>query len=336
MSLVQAYRAEIAGRQTHRFLAYLALAVGLHILAAATLLIWHPRLLNPKASESPMPLDFVYVEPQKSVTPPKSPSRQAQTNSTASQRRDPNRPIQTASRPNFPATSSAASSPASSPAASSSVTQLQTEPVVSAPRPTPAAVRPIARPATPPVNSSSNSTVLTAPSPDPSWKLPPNSPVTHSPVTPPRSHPPTIRPATAGSGSAPSVAAQLGNPSVSVESGATAQLNPDQLSTGSGVDAVQNDLWGGYLAALNRTVERNWRQVSVTATSRTRVQFRVNRQGEITSLQLLEASGNTLADQAAIQAVRAAAPFAPLPANATEDTLIVNFTFTQWLNPDSP
>ena len=335
MSLVQAYRAEIAGRQTHQFLAYLALAVGLHVLGAVTLLIWHPRLINPKASEAPMLLDFVYVEPQKSASPPKSPSRQAQTNSTASKNRDPNRPIQAASRPT-PATSpatpgSAAPSSVASGSASQLQSRLQTEPVVSAPRPTPAAVRPAARPATPPVNSSSNSTVLTAPNSDPSWQLP----VTDPPATPPPSNPPAIRPATAGSG-APSFAAQLGNPSVSVESGVTAQLNPDQISAGSGVDAVQNDLWGGYLAALNRTVEYNWRQVSVTATSRTRIQFRVNRQGEVTSLQLLEASGNTLADQAAIQAVRAAAPFAPLPANATEDTLIVNFTFTQWLNPDSP
>jgi len=343
MSLVQAYRAEIAGRQAHRFLAYLALAVGLHLLGAATLLIWHPRLLHPKPSESPLPLDFVYVEPQKTGSPPKLPSRQAQTNSTASRSRDPNRPVQAASRPNSAATGSSATSAAPS----RSAVQLQTEPSETKPsvpnlRPVSPAVRPAARPVIPPVDSSPSSSLLAAPSPEPSWQVPiPNPPAANSipnpPVpNPPVPNPPTTRLPTASSDSAPSLAAQLGNPSVSVESTATAPLNPDQISTGSGVNAVQNDLWGGYLAALNRTVERNWRQVSVTATSRTRIQFHVNRQGEVTSLQLLEASGNTLADQAAIQAVRAAAPFAPLPSNTPENTLIVNFTFTQWLNPDSP
>lgn len=100
------------------------------------------------------------------------------------------------------------------------------------------------------------------------------------------------------------------------------------------MDATEDAAWGTYLSGLNRLIDQHWQRVAVSATRRTRIQFRVNRQGQLTEWNLLESSGDTLADQAAVQAVRAAAPFAPLPQNATEEVLIVNFTFTQWLSPD--
>jgi TonB family protein len=119
-------------------------------------------------------------------------------------------------------------------------------------------------------------------------------------------------------------------------SGISGELNANRVGTGVGVDAAQDDLWGGYLAALNRAVEQNWQRVAVAATRRTKIRFQVDRQGRLTDLKLVEPSGDDTADQAAIQAVRTAAPFAPLPQNASEDVLIVNFTFTQWLTPASP
>jgi periplasmic protein TonB len=321
MSLVQTYRAEIADRQTRQFLVYLALAFGVHALAAASFLIWRPlNSQTPKISKSPTPLEFVYVEPQKLAPSPNPQARQAQTNATAGGNRDQNRPIQTAPR---------SSSAPSSSAPSSSVTQL-----LAPPAPLPARAIP-AEPTARPAPAQATARPASAAPNSQSLQRPVASPITRPSTNPPVTSPPALRPPASSSGSASSLAAQLGNHTVSIEQGTAAPFNPNRTATGSGVDAVQNDLWGGYLAALNRTVEQNWRQVSVAATSRTRIQFRVDRQGQVTGLQILEPSGNTVADQAAMQAVRAAAPFAPLPQNATEDTLIVNFTFTQWLNPDA-
>lgn len=309
MSQVQTYRAELADRQSRHFLGYLGLACGLHLLGAAVLVFWQPRLLNPQAAESPLPLEFVYVEPQtKPQTAPPQAQRRAQTNSTAGGTRDSARPVQAAPRPDSPAVRSI-------PAQSAAQLQPRAQPVPPAPE---------AAPAAPP--ASPLAIARTIPSPAPSPALSPASNSASSRLS--------ARPD--ATTTAPRLAAQLGNHSVSVEQGGAAQLNPDRTATGAGVDAAQDNVWGGYLAALNRAVERHWRQVSITATSRTRVQFRVDRQGRLISLQVLEGSGDRLADQAAIQAVRAAAPFAPLPQNATEDVLIVSFTFTQWLNPGSP
>ena len=311
MSLVQTYRAEVAERQSRQFLVYLALAFGVHALGAAVFLIWRP--LHPQTAKTPTPLEFVYVKPQKSAPPPNPQARQAQTNATAGGTRDPNRPIQTASRPSPSAETSVPSSSVAPPPAPPLARTIPAEPAALL-APAQSAARPTPR-----------SPVPAAPNPEPLQR----------PVANPVTSPPVTRPSAPRPSPTSSYAAQLSNPAVSVEQGAAAQPNPNRTATGASVDAVQNDLWGGYLAALNHTVEQNWRQVSVAATSRTRVQFRVDRQGHVTGLQILEPSGNTLADQAAMQAVQAAAPFAPLPQNATEDTLIVNFTFTQWLNPDS-
>lgn len=322
MSLVQIYRAEIASRQTRQLWVYGALALGVHLLGAASLMFWHPRLSNPQASQPRTPLEFIYVKPQATASPPPSNSRrQAQANSRAGGSYDLDRPIQAVTRlGSAAATGSVAATGSAPPAlpalpASSESTALATRPVTN-----------------PPVTNPPNSPNPPAPQPEPDRRS-----ATANPPAPNLSASRPSAPSLATPSLAtPSLAAQLGDPSVSVEGRAGAQLNPNRTAAGAGVDAARDELWGGYLTTLNRAVEQNWRQVSVAATSRTRVQFRVDRQGQVTSLQLLEASGNGLADQAAMQAVQAAAPFAPLPPNATEETLIVNFTFTQWLRPSAP
>ncbi len=336
MSRVQIYRAELAHRQSHRLWGYLGLAVGLHLLGAATVAFWQPLLLKPQVAD-PTPLEFVYVDPQTPRKPPSNSPRQAQTNSTAGGTRNPDRPVQSAPRPDSPSNlplNSPPNSSLNSPAVRSAPSQSAAQSASPAPAPAP------------PTAESQPPTAIarsTRPVPQPLPSLAAPSPAASSPATssPARPAPRRAVSNSASNSAAPTAAAaggatQLGNHSVSLERGGAASLNPDRTAIGAGIDAAQDDVWGGYLAILNRSVELNWSQVSVSATSRTRVQFRVDRQGQLVALQVLERSGNEIADQAAVRAVRAAAPFAPLPQNAPEDLLIVNFTFTQWLNPGAP
>ncbi len=318
MSLAQTYRNQVAQHQQRRLLLYLLVAAGLHAVGAAGLGLWHGHLRHAltKPLDQPVPIDFVYIEPSpEPVAAPANTTNRSQTNAIAGAK-PVNRPVQTNAQPAAPARSLQSTAVLPAPALPPSVravpSPVRTSPVRTSPRPvvTPAVPEPVAKP------------IQT--------------------IAPPA---PAASPAE-GANHASGNASELY--SLSVESGSSAaelnqgltpnglqgRFNPNRSGPGASVDAAQ-DPWGGYLASLNRAVDQNWQRVPVAATSRTRVRFRVNQAGELFDLQVLESSGNDRADQAALQAVQAAAPFAPLPPNA-EQVLIVNFTFTQWFGPDAP
>jgi TonB family protein len=106
-------------------------------------------------------------------------------------------------------------------------------------------------------------------------------------------------------------------------------LNPNRTAAGNGsVDATRDDLWGTYISALNQKIDQNWQRISVTTNRQAKVRFEVDRQGQLVNLQLIQPSGDARADMTALQSIRAAAPFAPLPRGANEEMLVINFTFT--------
>ncbi|GAB4385266.1 MAG: hypothetical protein Kow00121_49990 [Elainellaceae cyanobacterium] len=105
-------------------------------------------------------------------------------------------------------------------------------------------------------------------------------------------------------------------------------LNPNRTAAGTlGIDAVGDQLWGEYDTALRRSIYQRWQRVEVNQKLEVKVRFRIDRQGGLSNLQLLQPSGHSAADQAALEAVRSAAPFAPLPKAAPQDSLQVDFTF---------
>lgn len=287
---------------------YLSLAVGVHAVGLG--LAHSEQWFRPKMPQIPTPIEFVNIEPnQTEQKSPESTQRRAQVNAEASRNLDSERPPQTG-QTNGAQTFLPSSLP-SAPAPFPQATPLPPLPPAPSPlpslRPTPwSEATPL--PAAPPAMPSS----LSGLSGQPATPAPPN---------------------TAASSNLPA-AAQLGNPltaSASLEGqGLTGQLNPSRSGDGASVDAAADEVWGDYLSLLNRAINQNWQRISVADTRRTRLRFRVDRQGNLTDLRLVQPSGDTLADEAAIQAVRAAAPFAPLPQSASEQILIVNFTFTQW------
>lgn len=320
MSLTQSYRSQIATLRNRWLWFYLALAATVHVVGVIGLAIWHPGFLQKLQAKSsqdkqPTPVEFVYVEPQTATVAPPKTNRLAQANSTATNRSKPNLSTQTGKTPTKTVPLQSAPKPVAP--------TTSTRPPISAPLQTRAAQNPTQNPvrpsSTPSISQSSTAQASpTLRQPSPTAAPTPLETVPASPVPAQLSTQPN-----------------LDTYSIDLEGqGLNGSLNPEQTGTGSSVDAVQDDLWGTYLAALNRAIDQQWQRVSVAATRRTRIQFRVDRQGRLTELRLLQSSGDTVADQAALQAIRAAAPFAPLPQDASEEALVVNFTFTQWLSPE--
>lgn len=342
MSLAQTYRNQAAQQQNRRLMLYVLLAASLHGIAGIALGFWQTHLRHAfiEPLDQPTPIDFVYIEPSAQVAPPANPVKRSQANALAGPASS-NRPVQSSAQAAAPQTiapqtvapqtgnpsrptRSTAVLPA--PVAPSSRTQARPALVRPSPvQPSPAA----AASETAPINSASDLRTTRPAAPAASTAAPASQ--TGSPT---ELYSLSVESGGSAAELSPGLSPSGLSPNGLSPNGLQGQLNPNRSGSGTAVDAAQ-DPWGGYLASLNRAIDRNWQRVSVAATSRTRIQFRVNQAGEVFDLHLLEPSGNRLADEAALQAVRAAAPFAPLPPNA-EQVLIVNFTFTQWLGNDPP
>jgi outer membrane biosynthesis protein TonB len=87
---------------------------------------------------------------------------------------------------------------------------------------------------------------------------------------------------------------------------------------------AKDKIWGDYLANLRRKIYQQWSPID--AERPIKVRFAIDRQGKLMDLELIHA-GSSGANQAAIAAVQAAAPFDHLPIAAKENQLRVTFTF---------
>jgi TonB family protein len=83
------------------------------------------------------------------------------------------------------------------------------------------------------------------------------------------------------------------------------------------------------LAALRRKIYREWQALPVMIDRPIKVRFAIDRQGNLMDLVVIQSCGDAIADQAALSAVQAAAPFAKLPIAAQEEQLRVTFTFDE-------
>jgi len=99
------------------------------------------------------------------------------------------------------------------------------------------------------------------------------------------------------------------------------------MSDSQGVDARKDVNLGPYLDAVWQQVVQHWsRQVS-NSLKQTIISFSISRNGQVTNLQILQSSGSTLKDQAALRAVQQAEPFAPLPENYPFELYKIRFKF---------
>ena len=94
-----------------------------------------------------------------------------------------------------------------------------------------------------------------------------------------------------------------------------------------GIDAMPEPDFGPYINELQRRIKRNWTPPSSDRSKRVVALFTVGRNGQLLGVRIKAPSGSPAADEAALSAVRASAPFRPLPANYRGNTIDIEFIF---------
>lgn len=136
---------------------------------------------------------------------------------------------------------------------------------------------------------------------DPKPEPPPPAPAPPPPAPPPPQDPPKRR------------GNLFGNP-----------LGSTSESTTLGVEDP-NFTYSYYLDRVRAQISRQWLRPPVGGEiEQALVHFRIQRDGALTELRLVQKSGSERFDQAALLAVKAAAPLPPLPKGYKEDSLGIN------------
>ena len=83
--------------------------------------------------------------------------------------------------------------------------------------------------------------------------------------------------------------------------------------------------YGYYIDQMIAILSRNWVRPTINRRlSPTRLYYRVQRDGTVIDLRLLDSSGSDVFDQAAMRAVEASIPLPPLPRGYKKDYLGIN------------
>jgi TonB family protein len=104
------------------------------------------------------------------------------------------------------------------------------------------------------------------------------------------------------------------------------------LASGSGgghpkIDAVKEPDFGPYMRELTRKIKMNWDPPKGNESKRVVLLFKVAKDGRLLSCSVYKSSGLQNADNAAINAVKLAAPFRPLPPEYKQANIDIQFTF---------
>ncbi len=114
----------------------------------------------------------------------------------------------------------------------------------------------------------------------------------------------------------------------SAQHGALTAPTSFQLGTGG---AGGNSEFAYYLAGVRAKIERAWSPPRGAAGRRAltaKVAFTIGRRGDVSAITLEERSGIGFFDQSCQDAIRRAAPFAPLPDGYGYDDMLIHFTFS--------
>ncbi|MFZ4084702.1 MAG: energy transducer TonB [Vampirovibrionia bacterium] len=119
---------------------------------------------------------------------------------------------------------------------------------------------------------------------------------------------------------------------------------PDNIDVGFGSDGLGNPnknpygdrppstasipdiAFGPYMARIQEMIKQRWKPPRGSESKRIVVHFAINRDGSLSNLRLMQTNGDTLANEAALSAVRSAAAFPPLPVGSAP-SIDIEFTF---------
>jgi TonB family protein len=105
-----------------------------------------------------------------------------------------------------------------------------------------------------------------------------------------------------------------------------ASIKPPEMTSTSASTTTTNVDFSKYMNVLQKRIKSKWKPPKDTKTKRVVVQFKIARDGTMSGEHITKNSGVENADQAAMAALKAAAPFPPLPEGAPE-TVDIQFTF---------
>lgn len=97
--------------------------------------------------------------------------------------------------------------------------------------------------------------------------------------------------------------------------------NPKYKNTTNEVDFTL------YMKVLQEKIKQLWEPPQYNKKNRVVVQFKISRDGRLLSPSIIESSGYSNVDNAALKAVISAAPFAPLPAGYKGESIEIKFSF---------
>ncbi len=96
---------------------------------------------------------------------------------------------------------------------------------------------------------------------------------------------------------------------------------------GNSNGGVQNADFGPYMKRMQDKIKSYWRPPIKDKNAQIVVKYRIRKDGTLDSYGILSSSGYQDLDSAAIEALRSAAPFEPLPASFNKESILVQFTF---------
>jgi len=374
MSLARKYRLRFGAARGDRVLFYLVVALSVHAGAATSAyLAWQDWQATPPEPEvTSTPVEFIYLDTEDSLAD--DTERRAQSDAKAQGTRLANRPINAGKEAATAAQKASLSESSGKPVDANTlgltgeVIPAQHGGTGSTPTPLPASLPPAPVDETkaiasdpPPLQASP----LTAPIPDlpsevplpsiedpiptvepsPQTRILPEPPPIPSPIAPPEtaSLPPEMlnREAIAPPQPEPSVQTEEPGPNpqpIPATAGLEGIPNPDRQAEDGPVQvaARRDEALGDYVAQVNAQIYEVWDNISMDVSRQARVRFEVDRQGNLMMVELTQPSGSDAADQAALEAIRRAAPFQPFSAAIANPSLRINLTFHYNVANSSP
>ncbi len=129
-----------------------------------------------------------------------------------------------------------------------------------------------------------------------------------------------------GTGSGPVIVPTGGPSAGSKDTGSGVGPKKDTDNLVNSHEAVGNPDFGPYMSELQRRIKRAWFPARADLSHRVVVVFKIHSNGQCSDVSIKKSSGISRHDQAAVEAVQNAAPFAPLP-KYSPDAVDIEFTF---------
>ncbi len=99
-------------------------------------------------------------------------------------------------------------------------------------------------------------------------------------------------------------------------------------------EKLQND-FSEYMAVLREKIQRSWNPPDFMEDGHAVVMFRINRQGEVLAVNIIESSNNNVYDESTIEAIKKSSPFNKFPAYTAKDSLTIRYSFdTSYVKTD--